>query len=154
MNQKLSDWASIAEIVGAAAIVVSLIFVGLQIGSNTNATQAATLQQSVGFETDILLHLASADAETIVNFEYQSQGQDFTDRELPQMRGEFLYLAAMRMLEDLYLQWNAGTLSDEAWSSRQFLVQSVANGPGLELLIELGYLHEDFENYLIGIRAE
>lgn len=40
----LSELANLAEIVGAAAIVVSLIYVGQELKANTAAVQAASLQ--------------------------------------------------------------------------------------------------------------
>lgn len=40
MNQKLSDWASIAEIVSAAAIVVSLIFDRMAVTTESYTIQA------------------------------------------------------------------------------------------------------------------
>jgi hypothetical protein len=50
LNQKLSDWASIAEILGAVAIVISLIFVGLQISEGNSETRAATTQAALDAE--------------------------------------------------------------------------------------------------------
>ena len=38
----LSEWANVAEIGAATGVIVSLIFVGLQLQSNTEATEAAT----------------------------------------------------------------------------------------------------------------
>jgi len=55
MKLRLSEWASIADIVGAAAIVVSLLFVGLQIRNsarqtelNTQALQMSAYQSLIG----------------------------------------------------------------------------------------------------------
>ena len=59
MKQRLSDWASIAEIISAVAIVVSLIFVGMQIRDNTVATEAATFQDSVGYDLQLLTVVGS-----------------------------------------------------------------------------------------------
>lgn len=42
MKLKLSDWASIAEVVGAIAIVISLIYVGIQLNNSTRAVRSAT----------------------------------------------------------------------------------------------------------------
>ena len=50
MNQKLSDWASIAEILGAVAIVISLVFVGFQISDGNRETRAATTQAALDAE--------------------------------------------------------------------------------------------------------
>ncbi|HSG97001.1 MAG TPA: hypothetical protein VLA11_03335 [Woeseiaceae bacterium] len=38
----LSEWANVAEIGAAIGVIISLIFVGLQLQSNTEATEAAT----------------------------------------------------------------------------------------------------------------
>lgn len=38
MKLKLSDWASIAEVVGAIAIVISLIYVGVQVNDSTRGS--------------------------------------------------------------------------------------------------------------------
>ena len=38
----LSDWANVAEIGAATGVIISLIFVGLQLQTNTEATEAAT----------------------------------------------------------------------------------------------------------------
>jgi hypothetical protein len=50
MKLKLSDWASIAEILGAIAIVVSLLFVGFQISDSNRETRAATVQAALDSE--------------------------------------------------------------------------------------------------------
>ena len=39
----LSDWANIGQVIAAVAVVVSLIFVGLQIRQNTKSNQTASL---------------------------------------------------------------------------------------------------------------
>jgi len=48
----LSDWANVAEIAAATGVVISLIYVGLELRSNTEATQAATREAvlEVGIE--------------------------------------------------------------------------------------------------------
>lgn len=48
MNQKLSDWASIAEIVSGAAVVVTLVFLVLGIRENTAITRAVGYESQMG----------------------------------------------------------------------------------------------------------
>ena len=43
MNQKLSDWASIAEIVGSFAVLVTLILLIVEVRGTTNAIQEQTI---------------------------------------------------------------------------------------------------------------
>ncbi len=47
MKFKLSEYAQTAEIVGAFAIVLSLIFVGFQLNDNAKATRSATANATV-----------------------------------------------------------------------------------------------------------
>ena len=41
-KNSLSDWANVAEIAAATGVVISLIYVGLELQGNTEATQAGT----------------------------------------------------------------------------------------------------------------
>ena len=41
MNLKLSQWANIAEVIGAVAVVVSLIYVGAQVNDSTSAIRSS-----------------------------------------------------------------------------------------------------------------
>jgi hypothetical protein len=50
MTWKLSNVASIAEIIAAIGIIFSLIFVGLQINEGNQETRAATIQAAAGAE--------------------------------------------------------------------------------------------------------
>ena len=42
MKRTLQEWANLAEIIGNAAIIVSLLFVGLQISDTTKEMRANT----------------------------------------------------------------------------------------------------------------
>jgi hypothetical protein len=46
MKLKLSDWASVAEVTGAIAIVVSLIYVGIQVNDSALAVRSATANET------------------------------------------------------------------------------------------------------------
>ena len=48
MNQKLSDWASVAEIVSGIAVVVTLVFLVVGLNANTNATHAVVYKDLLG----------------------------------------------------------------------------------------------------------
>ena len=45
---RLSDWANIAEVIGAVAVVASLLYVGVQVQENTREIRATNRQQLVG----------------------------------------------------------------------------------------------------------
>ena len=48
MKLRLSEWASIAEVIGAIGIVISLIFVGVQVKENTDEIRATNRHQLIG----------------------------------------------------------------------------------------------------------
>jgi hypothetical protein len=48
----LGEWASIAEIVSAVAVVISLIYVGYQINQNTEEVRASNRQELVDRAVD------------------------------------------------------------------------------------------------------
>lgn len=74
MNGKLSNWASIAEIVSAVAIVASLIFVGFQIRQNNRILEVdayqARMQDMSNAQTQLAL---SADLSEIF-VKYRNDG--------------------------------------------------------------------------------
>ena len=59
-NDRLQKWALIAEVIGAVAVVISLIFVGIELRSNTEATRAATREAINQKDIDFLLAVTLA----------------------------------------------------------------------------------------------
>ena len=131
---KLEKWGVIAEMVGAAAIVVSLVFVGMEIRSNTQAAQAATFQASVGYDVELLLG-QGRDADTARAYSaWLNDPDSLSGGERDQ--AALLSIASMRHIENLYLQHQAGMLSDEAWSAREKFVSFAVSRPGHRRVLE------------------
>jgi hypothetical protein len=105
MKLKLSEWANIAEVLGAVAIVVSLIFVGMQISDGNRETRAATVQSALdaemAFQSEILRY-----ADTWLKV---VSGQPFSD-DVEERRGIILYNMMMTQNENSYLQTKSGFL--------------------------------------------
>ena len=63
MRLKLSEWASVAEIVGAFAVIVSLVYVGYQVNDNTSAIRSAAANDaSVAMQSSYLEQAAGPGA--------------------------------------------------------------------------------------------
>jgi len=73
MNQKLSDWASIAEIISGIAVLVTLVFLVLEIRAGTNVTRASMYG-------DILDSLVENRTLRIEDSEFDSLVQQFLER--------------------------------------------------------------------------
>lgn len=127
MKRSLAEWASIAEIIGAAAIVMSLIFVGLQIRQGT----AETAANSRALEATIRESMLNADISILQSaMPYSShitQREPETEEERGQQR---IYIFMVnRSRENYWNQHSNGMLDDETYLSYResyinFLVQS------------------------------
>jgi uncharacterized protein YoxC len=56
---KLTELAQIAEIIAAIAVVISLIYVGQEVQSNTAAVRGAAMQAVATTDADILMAVAT-----------------------------------------------------------------------------------------------
>lgn len=119
---------AIGEIVGAMAVVVTLIYLAVQVRHSAVATQAATLQNSVGNDMQVLTSVgATAEAsEALYNYSFRPEG--LSEAQLTQ--GRWLFASTVRHWENLYLQHLLGTLSNEAWQAREPALRALVLCPG------------------------
>jgi len=115
----------VAEIVGAFAVVVTLIYLASLIRQATRATQAASFQAASALEQEFLLVLGqdAATARTWTTYMFGDPA-DLPDDE--RMRAAFLMGSLLRRLENVYHQHKLDTITDDAWSSRQGMFAAVA----------------------------
>ena len=121
MKGDWTKWSAISEMVGAAAIVLSLIFVGLQIRANTKATQGATFQDHMGYEIQFLMDVASSEQGMqgwLTKWEdLETAGDVASETKI------LIAVAEMRLWEGFYLQYRNGTMSQEGWEARENLIR-------------------------------
>ena len=128
MNNKLSDWASIAEVVGAIAIVISLIYVGIQVNDSTVAVRSATATETSSaissWYSDLGTNLQASDVFL----------RGFTNPEslTPAETAQYIF-----MTHGLFFQYQAayylaeeGTLDTELQQSLVNTVRGVREQPG------------------------
>jgi hypothetical protein len=127
---KLEKYALIAEIISATAVTISLVFVGLQIRDNTISNEAATFQATVGHDIAILTSAGSSPDTARIFYAYRDNPDNLDGNEF--LQGQALFTALARHVENLYLQHEAGMLSDAGWVARQPFVQTLVLSPGYE----------------------
>jgi hypothetical protein len=104
---KLEKWASIAEIVGAIAVVFSLIFVGLQIRQNTSALYASTYDRILANLSTWRMEIAtSADLAAGLGDLYSSEPWD---------RARSALIVGVQAYERAYFARGYGMLGDQEW---------------------------------------
>ncbi len=144
----LEDIYFIASIVAAFSVVISLIFVGLQVRQSTIATRASAAQAvhsnfaawytSVQNQPDVL-------AISIKGFrEYQR----LTEIEKAQFITVFMSFSLYH--QDAYLKWKDGSLSPDLWRGWESVSMNLfTNNGGKEFWAERGYMFsQSFQDYI------
>ena len=114
MKEKLQQYALLAEIISAAAIVISLIFVGFQINQGTEETRLntkaiqATVRQSIMHEDIAGLYL-------YMNHPYLDKRTNILAEERVPITAQII--AFIRMRESLWLQLQDGLIDEATWLS-------------------------------------
>lgn len=109
----IQDWAAIAEIVSAVAIVVTLIYLALQIRNSNRETRANTIQTAISNELEVAAVIASHAGiwdKVVTN--------DLLDDAVERRTGIVLYNLVMTEAENRYYQYRSGYLDVQAWEGR------------------------------------
>ena len=152
MKLKLSDMANFAEIIAAVAVVVSLIYVGIQVNDTTRAVKAA----------------AANDANVAMQSWYLTVGNNrqMSDLFINTMRNtddlsiedEFQYLMTMHAaflgFQNSYLLTQEGALDLSITEAIMNAVLGVKDLPGFDLYWRQrrDYLHPGFVAYIEDLR--
>jgi hypothetical protein len=123
---KLSDWASVAEIASAVAVVASLVYVGVEIRQNTAATQASTAQA--------LLDYGRAHSDAFINNPDTAKlidtGEVDPSSLTPLERRRFYEFTTWRfsVWELTFLNHAAGLVDDDLWSGWDAYFRRIISG--------------------------
>jgi hypothetical protein len=152
MNQKLSDWASIAEIISAVAIVVSLIFVGMEIRRNTEAEYLLSYDRLLAEMTNWRMTLAT-NPETYAEYELFVEAMEADDPESldPTVRrtGRTVAIALVQIYERAYFARSYGRIGDAEWSRFQVVICNPDNQAMTNLMSRtVNRFSQQFVDYL------
>jgi hypothetical protein len=112
---RLSDWANVAEIVGAMAVIVTLAYVAVQIEQNTIAVEASTRQGRLDFgwqQTELLITQPGL-AQLVMEAEQNANALNDEERLL------FYEFTTWRMAtwELTYQEYVDGLIDEETWAA-------------------------------------
>ena len=109
-NERKSSISRGAEFVAAASVVLSLIFVGLEIRQNTAAVRAQTRQDLTTTSAEFLMGMATSDIGDLW-FRWAA-GEDISASEWNRLR--LAVITGVRNLENVYLQSTEGVIDESA----------------------------------------
>ena len=110
----------VVETIGALAVLLGLVFVGLELRQNTYAVEAATFQSLTDASNDFIMTIAS-DAE--LNRIYASGLADVSNLNSDEYQRFFMTIRSFWVrMQNVYSQWQRGTLSDRDWQLYQAVI--------------------------------
>lgn len=104
----LQSLAYVGELIAAAGVIASLVYLGIQIRRNESTTRAATTQELLSKSIDMLL---SQESDSPIM--KASLGKDLSDIEMAKM--DQLYFARFSHFNNAQHQNSVGKLDPEIW---------------------------------------
>ena len=104
--------SNIADIVGAVAVVVSLVYVARQINQNTQASRSST-RQAIADSALVAVSDLIADSGMAQLMTRDMAGEEFTPAESLRLAGRGYMV--MRHWENIYYQYRTGMLLEDEW---------------------------------------
>ncbi len=124
----LGEWASIASLVSAVALVVSVIYVSIQIRNNTRAVRATAFQQVVDSFAGISLEIAKD--RNLVDL-YLRGSQDFASlSDVERTQYSLMLLSFLRRAENVFFQTEIHLLQSDHWSGIRDSIKAIVDPPG------------------------
>lgn len=113
-KRALSEWASIAEIISAAAVVASLLYVGFEINRNTTVSLAANRQAIAARAQELALYSGEVHITRLLFETYDELSLTETERN----RLTAYIGALLRTTEEAFLLYRDDMLEEEYWQTR------------------------------------
>ena len=144
----LNDLANLGQVIGALAVVISLIYVAFQIRQNTNAIRSATAQ-TVHEHFANWYQLIAADAELA---QIAANGlRDYSSlSEQERVRFIATFMSFISYSQNAFLKWREGLLKPALWLGWEQVMMNLFGAPGGKVLWkERSYLFgEEFRRYI------
>jgi hypothetical protein len=148
MKLKLSELASIAEIIGAFAVVISLIYVGVQVNDSAGAVRAASANNANVAVQDWYLQIGSDQQTSELFYEALTSEQALSNQE------EFQFLMMFHGIflafQNSYLLAEEGTIDSDLREALTGVVIGIKDLPGFRRYWRQrkSYLHPGFADYV------
>ena len=113
-------WRGLLDLAGAGAVLIGLVFVGLELRQNTEAVEASSLQNLTDASTEYVLMLAADEDLARIWRVGSLDPSQLSD--MDSIRYFLLNRGRWLRMQNAYLQWRRGTLSDEDWSIYRALI--------------------------------
>lgn len=130
MSEKLQQYALIAEIIGGVAILLSLLFVGIQINQNSEMIRAQTRDSLSGKQIELYLAIGSSTQAMDIYTRGRAGLIQHADNDAAYTSWLFLAFANLRAWENEWYQYEKGLFEEEEYSGRKDLLSAMLTAAG------------------------
>ncbi len=148
MKLKLSELASIAEVIGAFAVVISLIYVGVQVNDSAGAVRSASANDANVALQNWYLQIGSDKQTSELFYEALTSEKALSDQKefqfLMMFHGVFL------AFQNSYILAEEGTIDVDLRDALTVAILGVKDTPGMRRYWRQrkSYLHSEFADYI------
>ncbi len=123
-------WRMLFEAVGLLAVVLSIVFLSLEVRQNTQAMRAAAIQDATNVARQQLLMLVT-DQEA---HRIEMLGHENPNQLNPEEHRRYLYMIRSFWLgmQGLYRQWQLGVLPEDEWTVMSGVICRELATPGVQ----------------------
>ncbi len=139
--------SSIAEILSSVAILITLVYLVVEIQQNSKATQADTRQAILDSDQQYLELLVDSPELNLLQYK-----ADLSDEE--RIRLSYLLTTFVRMRESNWLQYKNGTLDDETWQTYRLSLIAQLSAPQTRLWWQNFGVERVFDSQFISLVDE
>ena len=131
------NWDAIGvavEIVGAVAVVVSLVYLATQMRQNANAVKASNRDSMANHVTETLLLVASDGELASIFMKGQSDPASMSDEEA--FRFDTLLYTIFDHWETFHSHWKLGAITDDDWEKWESIIAMYMSQKGASIFWE------------------
>ena len=126
----IEGMANYADVIGGIAVIVSLIYVGIQIRRNTRSTRAQTFQSAHESLASVALEIAKNPELALLAKRGLTAFDQLNDDD--QFQFSYLVIGVMRHFENYFYQHERGMLEDELWEGQRESILSYFHSKGVQ----------------------
>ncbi|MEJ2140529.1 MAG: hypothetical protein P8Y61_14000 [Gammaproteobacteria bacterium] len=145
---KLKEYALIAEVVGGLAVIVGLVFVGLELRQNT-LMQRVTATQALSVNYENAVDALGKDTETACIYVRGIQGLNNLDG-IERYRFFVLWFHVLRAGEQLHYYSLEGMVDERIWRGYERQLREIFGYPGVQQYWEVrkGWYSDEFQDFV------
>lgn len=124
----LDALGNIGDFVGGIAVIITLIYLAVQIRQNTRSTRLASMQSAMLAAQNVgILPAQNRELARVVRVGLTTP-EELDDDEFQQFR--YFLMSMLRVHEDMFVQHRAGVVDDETWLARASSLRTIFSMPG------------------------